>query len=462
MNGMRYKLGIIAAFAGALITVTNLTSCNGETSTGMSPRMLSSTPDNGASGIEPGDIEIRMVFDDSLSLAPTGFAKVSIDGATVTRVSPVGDVLTVYLSQVQRGESYTLNVGQGTVLGSTGIENDPVAISFSTLPAPGATTVDPGLCTPDPIESARKVYGLMRDVYGKAILSSTMANVSWNINEAELVNKEIGDYPAITFFDYIHLNYSPAGWIDYNKTDVVENWWNAGGIPGSCWHWRVPKNENDVNPDNFTYSPGETTFRPENIFVDGSWERKIADADLSEMADYLLALQEKGIPMIWRPMHEAAGNIYKGGSAWFWWGIDGAETYVRLWRYMFDFFKKKGVRNLIWVWTTEMDDSPFYPGDEYVDIVGRDLYNITDPREAAAEYETILKEYPNKMIALSECGAVAPISRQWAEGARWIFFMPWYQHDATTLAGHGSADDVWWKDAFSFDWVLRRGNLKFK
>lgn len=453
----------IAAFLCVSCFASGLVSCSeDDASEGMSPKMVSSTPQNGASAIGPGDIEVKIVFDDKLTLAPTGFSKVSIDGAIVTRVSPVDELLTVYLSGVQRGMSYTLLVGQGTVVGSTGIENEPISISFSTLEAPGKDTVDPALCTPGALESAQKVYDLMRNVYGNSILSSTMANVSWNIAEAELVNKEIGEYPAIAFFDYIHLHYSPTGWIDYNNTDVVENWWKAGGIPGACWHWRVPKNENDDNPDNFTYAPDGTTFRPKNIFIEGSWESRVAEADLNEMADYLLLLQGKGIPLIWRPLHEGAGNTYKGGSAWFWWGVDGAETYVRLWRHMFDFFKKKGVRNLIWVWTTETNDDPFYPGDEYVDIIGRDLYKLTDPVAVAAEYESILKEYPNKMIALSECGSVAPVSEQWAAGARWLFFMPWYEHDATTLEGHGSADTSWWMDAFSQEWVLRRNSLNLK
>lgn len=40
----------------------------------------------------------------------------------------------------------------------------------------------------------------------------------------------------------------------------------------------------------------------------------------------------------------------------------------------FNYFKKEGINNLIWVWTTQTKDSEFYPGDEYVDMVGRDMY----------------------------------------------------------------------------------------
>ena len=42
---------------------------------------------------------------------------------------------------------------------------------------------------------------------------------------------------------------------------------------------------------------------------------------------------------------------------------------------MFNYFKTEGLDNLIWVWTTEGNDADWYPGDQYVDIVGRDVYN---------------------------------------------------------------------------------------
>lgn len=51
-------------------------------------------------------------------------------------------------------------------------------------------------------------------------------------------------------------------------------------------------------------------------------------------------------------------------------GNDGAEAYKKLWIYIFNYFKKEGINNLIWVWTTQTKDSEFYPGDEYVDMWG--------------------------------------------------------------------------------------------
>lgn len=315
-------------------------------------------------------------------------------------------------------------------------------------------------------KEAKAVYDYLKSIYGQKTLTATMANVNWNTNEADLVYKATGKYPAIATFDYIHLAYSPTNWIDYTNTKVAEDWWNAGGIVSACWHWRVPASESDTKIDDYTYEPAKTTFRAKNIFIDGTWEKKTADADLEKMADMLLLLQNKGIPVIWRPLHEAAGSTYEynNGTAWFWWGYDGAETYVKLWRYMFDFFAKKGVKNLIWVWTTQTKDSAFYPGDDYVDIIGRDLYGDNNKTYATAagdaeQFSLIKSTYSKKMIALSECGSVAKISEQWQAGAKWLYVMPWYQYDAKTLDGHEHADTAWWKDAMSQSNVVTRDQL---
>lgn len=80
---------------------------------------------------------------------------------------------------------------------------------------------------------------------------------------------------------------------------------------------------------------------------------------------------------------------------------------------MFNYFKAEGLNNLIWVWTTETGDDDWYPGDAYVDIVGRDIYT-KDAGTCASDYSSIVVAYGNKMVALSECGTVGKISEQWA------------------------------------------------
>lgn len=205
----------------------------------------------------------------------------------------------------------------------------------------------------------------------------------------------------------------------------------------------------DPNKD-YAFYKADTEFDATNATVEGTWENKVFTEDLKNAAAYLKLLRDADIPVLWRPFHEAAGG-------WFWWGKDAA-SFKSLWIAMFNYFKIEGLDNLIWVWTTEGNDADWYPGDQYVDIVGRDVYN-KETADCVSEYTSIAENYGNKIVSLSECGTVGLISEQWASGARWSWFMPWY--DGTNEDGSPvvHADEAWWKDAMSQEFVVSREEL---
>ena len=205
----------------------------------------------------------------------------------------------------------------------------------------------------------------------------------------------------------------------------------------------------DPNED-YAFYKADTEFDATNATVEGTGENKVFTEDLKNAAAYLKLLRDADIPVLWRPFHEAAGG-------WFWWGKDAA-SFKSLWIAMFNYFKTEGLDNLIWVWTTEGNDADWYPGDQYVDIVGRDVYN-KETADCVSEYTSIAENYGNKIVSLSECGTVGLISEQWASGARWSWFMPWY--DGTNEDGSPvvHADEAWWKDAMSQEFVVSREEL---
>ena len=186
---------------------------------------------------------------------------------------------------------------------------------------------------------------------------------------------------------------------------------------------------------------------------------------MDKVAAVLLKLQDAGIASTWRPFHEGAGNatLKSGaswGKAWFWWGAEGSANYKKLWIAMFDYFKQKGVKNLIWIWTSQNfngdatqynQDNDWYPGDQYVDMVARDLYGYSVEKNKQ-EFTELQAAYPTKMIVLGECGKSdngeqENIGNCWTAGAKWGHFMVWYQ------GKQGSTDtmcsDAWWKSAMS-------------
>lgn len=339
-------------------------------------------------------------------------------------------------------------------------------VSFSVYKESDVTDVT--LADASATDGAKRLYKYLRTCYGTKTLSAVMANVNWNTTEADRIYKATGKYPAFNCYDFIHI-YVPDGngWINYQDLTPVTNWTEKGGLVQLMWHFNVPTAE-DVTPGNdgagVTCSPDKTTFEAANALVEDTWENKWFYGQMQRVADIMLLLQQKGIAAVWRPFHEAAGNAeLKTGESWakswFWWGNSGADTYKKLWKAMFEYFQQRGVHNLIWVWTTQnyngdaslyYNDEAWYPGDQYVDMIGRDLYG-TNASQNKQEYEEIAARYPDKMVALAECGNndsgnFADLADVWNEGARWAWFCPWY--------GTNMPSDDWWKKALSQDYVI--------
>lgn len=331
------------------------------------------------------------------------------------------------------------------------------------------STICKTLVNPNATTEAQTLYTRLLSVYGTKALSGVVADIDWNIREAENVHKWTGKWPVINVFDFINIHASkdvnPQGWLDYSDMTHVDQWHQLGGIVGAMWHWQVKAN----NGTNLTCSPGEkpgeTSFDPSQVYVEGTAENKQAIHDVDQVAGYLKKMQAKGIPVIWRPFHEAAGNTYEfeGGRAWFWWGAKGADVYKKLWRWMYDrLVNHHKLNNLIWVWTAQTGDETWYPGDDVVDIVGRDNYAAL-MYPLMKEFNALTEQYPTKMITLAECGNGDEVkmslwSKIWAQGSRWSWFMTWYDHayNEGNSDDHQFAGPEWWKDAFDSGTVMDR------
>lgn len=424
------------------------------------PALVSSVPSDGTKDLSVGEITIILTYDQNITLVNPH--EIKINGNDVESASAAFKELTVK-AILGKGTIYTLTIPSGKVKGPTGLLAAQVSISFQTK-SPVSYDIPSTLVTLSVMPQTQNVYNFLRENYGKKLISGTMANVNWNINEAEWMYKHTGKYPALNAFDFVHLYASPANWIDYGNTTVIENWWNNNGLVAATWHWNVPQSEGSSNYG-FYYTgknngTGETSFDVTKAVQNGTSENLRVKADLNKIADYLLLLKAKNIPVIWRPMHEASGG-------WFWWGAKGATPFKALWKLMFDTFKEKGVNNLIWVWTAQTGDNEWYPGNEYVDIIGCDIYNKTVISQLTDEYTSLVQTYPNKIITLSECGNVANMSLQWNAGATWSWFMPWYDYDRTKDVSalafnetiHQYANITWWTNVLNQSVILTRDQM---
>lgn len=345
--------------------------------------------------------------------------------------------------------------------------------------------------TPNASESAKKLYSFLRENFGKKTVSGMMIsdqNFNYDYGNMRLISpggctpadsckfsdeevswkgqtdiaefyKRSGHYPAIGGFDMLFAagGHHEEGWFKgYTENNLVmtEQLWEMGGIPTYTWHWKVGEdtvfytqgtpagfNNPGCTEDVMGTSNTNTCFNYTKAFKgdkcqeldETSQEYKDIVADVDIVSGYFKQLEEKGIAVLWRPLHEASGG-------WFWWGTASAECYVQLYRLVFKrMVETNKLNNLIWVWNINTDpalgydysalNAAWYPGDDYVDIVAVDIYDpLNDHNSAANYYNKIVSDVgTNKMIALSENGAIPDIDSIAEDKAYWSYWMTWSQ-----------------------------------
>ncbi len=267
-----------------------------------------------------------------------------------------------------------------------------------------------------------KVIEYFHDIYGKKILAGQQ--VYQDSIEVEAIYQITGKKPAILGFDF--MDYTPSRverGTEGMDTELAIQWWHEGGLLTFCWHWNAPLGLIDQEPDRQWYRgfyTEATTFNFANGMVNtASQEYQLLIRDIDSIAKELKKLQAEGIPVLWRPLHEASGG-------WFWWGSQGPEPYKQLWRIMYNRLTyHHQLDNLIWVWNAE--DPAWYPGDDVVDIVGIDIYGDKQdysPREKEFKRaETYADEY--KMVALTETGVMPDPDLLIETESNWLWFLIW-------------------------------------
>ncbi len=340
-------------------------------------------------------------------------------------------------------------------------------------------SVTGSLVTPNASVNAKKIYAFLKNNFQKKIISGVMTdevmltdgkytpNTMETQKEVAYIISASGKTPALLGLDFMHATgkSSEGEWHHgYTKATVslAEDVFKKGGIPIFCYHWKDPNGDVETFYSKSSGNSPYTEFDLFKAFVDSntceafntsSNEYNAILKNMDTVAGYIKILADKGIPILWRPLHEASGK-------WFWWGYKGPKACKALYKLMFDRFTSyHKLNNLIWVWTTDEagDALDWYPGDDYVDIIGRDYYYY--PREAnhgslVASFEKLKDIYGvNKLITLSENGSVPHPDSLAGDGAGWSWFMPWNRdYTMDGWAHDNTADD--WKSIMNNDYVI--------
>lgn len=232
--------------------------------------------------------------------------------------------------------------------------------------------------------------------------------IGWQkVEGASDVKTISGSHPAVYGWDLGEIGARPIN-IDTVAFEDMKRWtreaYKRGGIHTISWHMRNPLTGGDS---------WDTTSAVKTILPGGS-RHEFFKTQLDHVAEYMGSLKSKGlfghaIPVIFRPWHEMNGR-------WFWWGRTHCtpEEYKALFRFTVDYLRhEKDLHNILFAYAPDVCASKeeyllYYPGDDYADLMGIDIYEFQN-RPVAAMADLIgmvveLAEARGKIPAFTETG----------------------------------------------------------
>lgn len=374
------------------------------------------------------DIEYSGFYDmNFLTMGSEGRVNnVLVDGMKVgdiTTNSPAefGDTLLSYIYLDKGTHEITITPSWGYV------NIDCLILTAAATPITEDTyKVEPTLVNPNADENTKRLYKFLCDIYGKYSLAGQYADEGRASSEYEKITAKTGKTFAVLGLDMGNYSLgSKAHGAESKTVEYAYDWYkNAGGIVQLCWHWTTPEdyavNAGDQPWYSSFYKEGSKLDLDKIMNGEDDAAYQLLMDDIDNMANELARLRDAGVPVLWRPLHEAAGG-------WFWWGNCEPESYKKLWNVMYDkMTNEHNLTNLIWVWNGQ--DPAWYPGDETVDINGWDIYagNHVDSSQSG-RFDDMATNYgtKTKLIALTENGCVMDPDKVFNDNARWLFWGTW-------------------------------------
>lgn len=223
-----------------------------------------------------------------------------------------------------------------------------------------------------------------------------------------------GEYPGLMSWDLGMIELDSTRNLDGVPFDFIAREIAAqqarGGINAISWHPRNPLSGGNS---------WDTSAEPLRTFqTDSALNAKLISW-IDRTATFVASLKDSvgnPIPVIYRPWHENSGS-------WFWWGASHStpEQYIALYRLTRERFDKMGINNVVWAYSPDKDLTPeayfsTYPGDEYVDILGTDIYQFGG-EEGIEEYQARVKaQMPFVCEEATKRGKLAALTETGLEG----------------------------------------------
>ncbi|MFE3454432.1 glycosyl hydrolase [Nonomuraea sp. NPDC059194] len=333
-----------------------------------------------------------------------------------------------------------------------------VVLSLAVTPARAGAgaTADPSAST-----SARAVAAWLADLphrAGNRVVSGHFGGYSggtFNLQQIATLHDQTGQYPGVLACDYAggwHDNGTSADWrddypttVDHSCNSALVDWWKAGGLVSISVH--AP---NPVAPQGFRDRLADFAHLSDpSTSLGARWRDQ-----LDQIAAGLRELDDAGVPVLFRPMHEMNG-------AWFWWGGQSPAAFRNVWRAMFDYLTTtKGLHNLLWVYAPDcgpQQRTAYYPGPDVTDVVGLDCY--TNAPATLNGYDELLTL--GKPFAFTEMGVGTTGSfdyRLWIDAIRTRFpatayFLTWDSVWSPAANRHAA-------QLMNDPWTVNRGEIQ--
>jgi len=305
------------------------------------------------------------------------------------------------------------------------------SLSSSAMSSASSSAINPALtkslinkaATPE----AKNLHGFLADHFSHRIISGQYGD-----EDIKWIKELTGKTPAIHGFDF--MDYTPVrkanGAMPADTENAIDWVVNKKGIVQFSWHWDAPADAYDEayreECKNVTggdarwwkafYSCASNFDLTDALNNPDGEKYKAILRDIDLIAIELGKLQAAGVPVLWRPLHEAAGK-------WFWWGKQGPEPTKRLWKLLHErLVQTHGLNNLIWIWNDYGSEHgnamEWYPGNEYVDIIAYDYPRATSWSEYQTNHGT-----SNTIFGLAEVSNFPNLAN--FNNAYWSFFIGW-------------------------------------
>jgi mannan endo-1,4-beta-mannosidase len=299
-----------------------------------------------------------------------------------------------------------------------------------------------------------KTLNYLYSITGSKTLSGQHNDQKDGTNETTWTNRVFqitGKYPALWGGDFLFHGNSSMRWaVAYE----AERQWNAGAVVNLMWHTCPPTLGPTCNWDPGVINSPLNSSQWSSLITNGgslnnTWKQKID----SDVVPYLQYLEDKGVEVLWRPLHEQNQTV-------FWWSSGGSGNLKALWRLTYDYMTNvKGLSNLIWVWDVQdlgTNYAEYNPGSSYFDIGALDVYS--DGMTNNAYYNALVTQAGSKPVAIGECFNL-PNATTLNNQPRMSFFMNWAYGLKTDVNGNPTNSDDYIRQVYNNTRVITRDEM---